>query len=83
MISRIRFPTKFNNSKKLFPVISIYYGKTNAESSTYNVLWVLTRHLNTECFDLAVPANFVSYAPTFFLKFGGGQFLKYFSRPKH
>ena len=27
---------------------------------------VFTRHLNMECLELAVPANFVSYAPTFF-----------------
>ena len=28
--------------------------------------WGLHRHLNVECFALAVPWNFVSYAPTFF-----------------
>ena len=27
---------------------------------------VFTRHLNMECFESAIPANFVSYAPTFF-----------------
>ena len=27
----------------------------------------LCRHLNLECFKYAVPANFVSYAPTFFV----------------
>ena len=26
-----------------------------------------TRHLNVECFESAVPAIFLSYAPTFFL----------------
>ena len=26
---------------------------------------MFTRHLNMECFELAIPANFVSYAPTF------------------
>ena len=27
---------------------------------------VFTRHLNVECFESAVPAIFLSYAPTFF-----------------
>ena len=43
---------------------SIYYGK-----NTWSHLPILlfTSHLNLECFELAVnvPANFVSYAPTF------------------
>ena len=44
------FPTEFNNLK-----ISLPENK-----------YVFTRHLNMECFESAVPANIVSYAPTFF-----------------
>ena len=32
-----------------------------------NMYLELHRHLNVEYFELAVPANFVSYAPTFFV----------------
>ena len=28
----------------------------------------VTRHLNMECFESAVPAIFLSYVPTFFIK---------------
>ena len=34
---------------------------------------MFTRHLNMECFELTVPAKFVSYAPTFFYMIGIGK----------
>ena len=32
----------------------------------YSPIYVFTRHINMECFEFAVHAKFVSYAPTFF-----------------
>ena len=36
------------------------------------LLMVFTRHLNMECFESPVPANFVSYAPIFFVTISTG-----------
>ena len=36
------------------------------ESSALFLYKVFTRHLDMECFESAVPAIFLSYAPTFF-----------------
>ena len=71
MILRIRFPTEFKNLKISLPenkYTCIYNGKKTwcRPSSWFTYTRCLLDNINMECFESAVPANFVSYAPTFF-----------------
>ena len=54
--------------KYCFQKISINYDKKTwcCPSSWFTYTRLFTRLLNMECFESAVPANFISYAPTFF-----------------
>ena len=69
MILRIRFPTDSNNLKISLPKNKYLLWQENLVSpkQLIHLYQVFTRHLNMECFELAVPADFVSYAPTFFI----------------
>ena len=69
MISRIRYPTKCYNSdiasRNKYLLCNLLCKKTRSRLVD-SPIQVFTRHLNMECFESAVPANFVSYAPTIF-----------------
>ena len=66
MIFRIRFPTESNILKISLPkkVFTMVRKRGVAQAADSSLLG-FTRHLNMECFESAVPTNFVSYAPTF------------------
>ena len=67
MISRIRLATKcYNSDIASRNKYLVWLENVESPALIDSPKQVFTRHLNMECFESAVSANFVSYAPTFF-----------------